>query len=111
MSEIDNLNKSDIIDRDKIATDKIEEYEFELTKIRIEVIKKYEEYNMTMKYLAADAPIGILCLPKAIETILVDNGYLRVYDLFNADFTKIKGFGVVRIRDLTARLDEFFSML
>ena len=95
----------------EIKDEKLVEYEHEISKIRIEVLKKYEEYNMTMKYLAADAPIGILCLPKAIETILVDNGYLRVYDLFNADFTKIKGFGVMRIRDLTTRLDEFLSML
>jgi len=95
----------------EIDDEKKAEYELALSKIRIEVLKKYEEYNKTMKYMAADAPIEILCLPKAIETILITNGYLRIYDLFDADFTKIKGLGVVRCRDLTACLDQFFSML
>jgi hypothetical protein len=95
----------------EISDEKRFEYEQEISKIRIEVLKKYEEYNKTMKYLACDAPIGVLCLPKVIETILIDNGYDRIYDLFDMDFTKIKGLGVVRCRDLAASLDEFLSML
>jgi len=95
----------------EINDEKLFEYEQEISKIRIEVLKKYEEYNKTMRYLVADAPIETLCLPKAIETILINNGYIRIYDLFDMDFTKIKGLGIVRCRHLTACLDEFFSML
>lgn len=85
--------------------------DLELEKIKIEVLKKFDEYKKTLNYLAADAPISILCLPQATEKILLDNGFLRVYDLFNVDFTKIKGFGAVRCRQLTTCLDQFFSML
>lgn len=82
-----------------------------LKKVREEVLKKMQGYRKTLAYMAADAPIGILCLPKSIENILLANGCLRVYDLFDRDFTEIKGFGEARSRDLTARLDEFFAML
>ena len=70
-----------------------------------------ENYRKTMTYLAGDAPIGVLCLPKTTETILYNAGISRVYDLFGRDLTEIKGIGKVRIRDLTTRLDEFISML
>ena len=95
----------------EISDEKRFEYEQEISKIRIEVLKKYEEYNKTMKYIACDAPIEVLCLPKVIETILIDNGYERIYDLFDMDFTKIKGLGVMRCRDLATSLDQFLSML
>lgn len=80
----------------------------ELKKI---LAKKFEEYEKTMKYLLADAPIQILNLDKLVEKILLDNGLLRVYDLFDVDFIKIKGFGAARLGHLTTRLNEFFSML
>ena len=87
------------------------EYEINLEKIRKEVLKKFDEYKLTMKFLAADAPISILCLPKTTENILTSQGFLRVYDLFDTDFVKIKGLGEARIRNLTSCLDQFFSML
>ena len=87
------------------------EYEINLEKIRKEVLKKFDEYKLTMKFLAADAPISILCLPKATENILTSQGLLRIYDLFDIDFVKIKGLGEARIRHLTSCLDQFFSML
>ena len=87
------------------------EYEEKLRKIREEVSKKFTEYRTTLNYMAADAPISILCLPPAIESALSAHGCLRIYDLFDLDFTKIKGLGVVRIRELTSSLDKFFSML
>ncbi len=68
------------------------------------------KYRNTMKYMAADAPIGVLCLDDRFEKILSDAGIFRVYDLFERDFTKIKGVGVVRARQLTSRVDEFLSM-
>lgn len=87
----------------------------ELKKLQAKIDRKVKEsytmYKKTLSYMYADAPIAVLCLPKPIETILTKNGYLRIYDLFGLDFTKIKGLGDRRIGDLTARLDEFFAML
>ncbi len=82
-----------------------------MQEIREEVVKKFKDYTKTLNFMMSDAPISVLCLPKTIEKSLTNHGCLRIYDLFNCDFTKIKGLGIVRIRDLTARLDEFFSML
>ena len=86
------------------------EYEQQMKKIREDVVKKFSEYKKTLAYMSADAPLGVLCLPTVIHNALISHGCLRVYDLFDCDFTKIKGLGVRRIRDLTTRLDEFFSM-
>lgn len=86
------------------------EKEQQLELLRKELKERFLSYNKTMTYLAADAPISILCLDTATERLLLKGGCTRVYDLFNMDFTKIKGLGVVRVRDLTARLDQFVSM-
>ena len=93
---------------DNVDNEKIKDTE--LKKIKEELLKKLEEYRKSMKYMAADAPIGILCLPKATEKSLINHGCLRVYDLFNCDFTEIKGLGVTRIKRLTACLDQFFAV-
>ena len=82
-----------------------------LQKLRKELVQSWEKYKQTIKYLACDAPIEILCLPKEIENILISNNFLRIYDLFDLDFTKIEGIGVKRARDLTSRLNQFLSML
>ncbi len=87
------------------------EFDMQMRKLRDELIKKFDEYRTTINFMAADAPIGALCLPAATERILLDAGFLRIYDLFNVDFTKIKGLGVVRIRDLASRIEQFLSML
>ena len=87
------------------------EYDLYISKVRKELVQKFIDYQNTMKYLMADAPIATLCLPPQTEKALLDHGCLRIYDLFDLDFVKVKGLGVVRIRDLTARLDQFFSML
>ncbi len=79
-------------------------------KIKEELLKRLEEYRKMMMFMAADAPIGILCLPKVTENALVAHGCLRVYDLLNCDLTEVKGLGEVRIRDLTARLDQFITI-
>ena len=86
------------------------EYDLQIKKIREELLKKFDDYRTTLNYMAADAPISVLCLSAVTERILIDNGFLRIYDLFNVDFTKIKGLGIVRIRDLTSRIDQFLSM-
>ena len=82
-----------------------------MKELREQLLRKFGDYQKTMKYMTADAPIQILCLPKAIEGVLLSSGCLRVYDLLDLDLAKIEGLGVSRIRDLTARLDQFFSML
>lgn len=87
------------------------ENDSDLQKIREELIKCFKGYQNTMKYLMADAPISVLCLSSQLEKVLTDQGLLRVYDLFNLDLVKIKGIGVVRIKELTTRLDQFLSML
>jgi hypothetical protein len=78
--------------------------------INMQLVKSLEAYRKTMSYMCADAPLGVLCLPKVIETILNRNGIARVYDLFGLDLTKIKGIGDRRRRDLTSRLNEFLAM-
>jgi hypothetical protein len=85
--------------------------DMQLQKIKKELFEKLNEYKNSVKYLAADAPIEILCLPKVIEKSLLDYGCIRVYDLFDCDFTKIKGLGEVRIRHLTSCINQFLSML
>lgn len=87
------------------------EVDMKMKQLREELSKRFSEYQTTMKYLAADAPLEILCLNAQVEKILLDNGCLRVYDVFNMDLAKIEGIGAVRFRHLTSRLDEFFSML
>ena len=87
------------------------ETDLDMGKLKEELKKKFEDYNITMKYMAADAPIETLCLPSEIEKILTNQGFLRVYDLFNVDLIKVKGLGVVRVKQLASRLDQFFSML
>ena len=101
----------------KILNDRVEdvnnnfEQDLQIKKIREELLKKFDDYRITINYMAADAPIAILCLPSTTEKILIANGFVRVYDIFNVDFTKIKGLGIVRIRDLTTRINQFLSML
>lgn len=87
------------------------EKDLALAKLKEELSQKFREYQMTMKFMMADAPIEILCLNHKVEKILLDSGFLRVYDLFDVDLTKVKGLGAIRIRELTTRLDQFFSML
>lgn len=111
----DNQNVKNILeDVNKILIDKNslqELQEIRLKKLREELSTKFEEYQKMMKFMAADAPLEVLCLPKTIENALFSHGCFRIYDLFNLDFTKVKGLGESRVRDLTSRLDEFLSML
>ncbi len=104
---LDNNKIVDNVDLVKINL----EHEEQRKKIGKQVTESLEKYNKTMLFMTGDAPISILCLPKQIESALSNHGCLRIYDLFNLDFTKVKGLGVSRVRDLTARLDEFVSML
>lgn len=79
-------------------------------KISKYVLNSAKSYNKTLSFLAADAPISILCLAKKTEDALLNHGCLRVYDLFDLDFAKVKGLNESLIRGLTSRLDEFLAM-
>lgn len=70
----------------------------------------FQMYKQVLAFLGADLPLGCLCLPSAIETILKNEGIDRVYDLMGRDLSEIKGLGKARIELLTSRLDEFFSI-
>lgn len=87
------------------------ENDLDMAKLKETLRQKFHDYQMTIKYMLADAPIEVLCLPSTTEKILLDQGLLRIYDLFDLDLVKIKGIGVVRVKQLTASLDKFFSML
>lgn len=78
--------------------------------IKKELEKSLSIFQKSLKYMAADAPIGVLCLPKPIEKALSAHGCDRVYDIFNVDLTKIKGLGILRRRHLAACLDQFLSV-
>lgn len=75
--------------------------------INKKLLESLANYKKITSLMAADIPIQALCLDKPIEKILLNNGFLRVYDILNMDLTKIKGLGKIRIRQLTARLNEF----
>lgn len=86
--------------------------ETKLTKrLAKQINKKFTEslqnYRKITSMMSGDLPIGCLCLDKATEKILVSNGFLRVYDIFDVDLTKIKGLGTVRVGNITASLDKF----
>lgn len=87
------------------------EHDEQMRKVREEVAKKFVDYRKTLNYMATDAPIEVLVLPKAIENALLAHGCLRIYDILNLDLTEVKGLGTRRIGDLTASLDKFLSML
>jgi hypothetical protein len=87
------------------------EFNIDMIRLKQELKQKIEEYNKTIRYMLADAPIGVLCLPPTTESILIDQGFLRVYDLFDADLIKIKGIGITRLNQITTGLDKFLSML
>lgn len=84
--------------------------EKDIAEINRKLTESLENYRKTMQYMYGDAPIGVMCLPKATETALTNAGILRIYDLFNRDLVEIKGIGAARIGDLTTRLNEFLSM-
>ncbi len=81
-----------------------------MKEVKRRFLQRLEDYRKTISYASCDVPIGVLCLPSTIETLLINNGCLRVYDLLNRDLTEIKGLGVNRLRELNARLDQFLVM-
>lgn|SRR5574338_965381 len=86
------------------------EKNIDMENLKRELKEKFKQYQTTIKFMAADAPIEILCLPAAIQKVLINEGFLRIYDLFDVDLIKIKGLGVIRTKQLATSLDQFFSM-
>jgi len=84
--------------------------EKEMIRINNELTEGMTHYKNTIFYMIGDAPISSLCLSKSTENILINDGCLRVYDLFSRDLTKIKGLGVTRKRNLTSCLNQFLPM-
>ncbi len=82
----------------------------DIRKINKKLLESLQNYKDIVKYMGADLPVGCLCLPQKYEKKLLENGILRVYDLFNRDLTKIKGIGKVGIGYLTASLQQFIPM-
>lgn len=82
-----------------------------LQRLKEELRRSFSQYQQIMRFMATDAPIAILCLPSTVEKLLVNHGCLRVYDVFNLDLAEIKGLSASNLRDLTARINQFFSML
>jgi hypothetical protein len=78
--------------------------------VQKELLENLKNYRKTLSYMIGDAPIEVLGLNKTLETVLINSGCTRIYDVFDRDLSKIKGIGDVRIRELTARIDEFLSM-
>lgn len=85
--------------------------DLQMAQLKKELIQKYNEYQTTIRFMAADAPLEILGLSPAIQNLLLAHGCFRIYDLFNCDFTKVKGLGPIRLAELTACFDQFLSML
>jgi|APCry1669192647_1035423.scaffolds.fasta_scaffold130244_1 hypothetical protein len=81
-----------------------------IKKINKKLLESLGNYRKFLNYAAGDVPIGCLCVNPIIEKILHENGFERVYDLFNTDLTKIKGLGRSRLGELTTRLQEFIAM-
>ncbi len=78
--------------------------------IHKELLESLQSYRKTLSCMLADAPLEVLCLSTRLQNALVASGCLRVYDLFDRDFTKIKGVGESGIRELTASLEKFGFM-
>lgn len=78
--------------------------------IKREILNRFNEYNRTVDYMLADAPIAVLCLPTNIDKPLRNYGCLRVYDLIGLDFSKVEGLDDTRIQRLTSCLNQFLSV-
>lgn len=90
---------------------KILDHDSLVRKIKDEVMAAYQQYNVKISHMAADAPLDILCIPQKTKKILELNGLNRVYDLIDLDFTKIEGLSDRSRAHLTSCRDKFVAML
>jgi hypothetical protein len=92
---------------DDILIEKLEE---EPDPKKIDIQKELSHYRHVLAFMGANVPIEVLCLPKAVITILHKNDIIRVYDLIDHSLDGIKGLGEERIDLIRARCDDFFSV-
>lgn len=69
----------------------------------------FETYKKHMSYLHGDAPIQVLCLPKVIQSILLRNDLIRVYDLTFERLESVKGLGKKRVDLIVTATRRFLS--
>ena len=79
-------------------------------RIKKEISEKISEYHRTVNFMLADAPLSVLCLPKYDEKALCAFGCLRVYDLFDLDFTKVEGLSKTGINRITTSLNKLLAV-
>lgn len=85
--------------------------EHEVRKVLAEALKREaQRYAEVMRRMEADVPVEALCLRKRTESLLLEHGILRVFELLDFDLTEIEWLDAVARRDLTARLHQFLSM-
>lgn len=76
-----------------------------------QVREQWTQYQKLIYTMSLDGPIEMLCLPQKINQILIDAGCVRVYDMVDRDFSEIERLSEREIALVSARLDEFLSML
>lgn len=86
-------------------------HDIDMQLLKKELMERFSSYQKTIQYMTADAPISLLGLGSRLDKKLVDQGFLRIYDLIDLDLIKIEGLTHVEARNLTACLNKFFSML
>lgn len=79
----------------------------ELREIRFNLEQDLQNYRRCLSYLEGDAPIQVLCLPKAVQTILIKNDLLRIYDLSFERLKSVKGLGEKRLNLVLGRVRTF----
>ena len=79
-------------------------------KIAVELLSSLESYNMTIDYMLTDTPIGVLCLKKSIEKVLLNEGCSRVRDVLDLDLRKIEGLTDGDILTINAALNQLIPL-
>lgn len=102
-------NENKLIEKDQNVNSNFEN-DLKMAEMKKELLKSFSNYQKTITFMTADAPISVLCLHPSIEKILLANGLLRVYDLIDVDFVKIERLSKAQIRNLTTCLNQFLAM-
>jgi hypothetical protein len=79
-------------------------------KINKKLVESLGNYQKMMGYMGADLPIESLCLSKKVEKVLINAGFLRIFELFDLDLFEIEGIDVIGARELTSSLNKFIAM-
>ena len=66
-------------------------------------------FHLSLNIETGDVPMGTLCLPNDVLSILRREGYTRVKDLLGIKLEAINGIGRKRAGILSSKLRVFFS--